>query len=88
MEQLMQSSPVTEPGNSERLWSFDIVRDNRISDRCLRKWIASERFPRPDGNIAGRNFWLRSTYRKWQADALSGRFSQTRRPGMATTAAA
>lgn len=84
----MQSSPVTEPGDSERLWSFDIVRDNRISDRCLRKWISSERFPRPDGNIAGRNFWLRSTYRQWQTDALAGRYSQPRRPFTRTPAAA
>ena len=74
--------------SSERIWSFDVTRDNRISDRCLRKWIAAARFPKPDGNIAGRNFWLGSTYRQWQADALSGRFSQHRRPGTATRAAA
>jgi hypothetical protein len=73
-------------GHSERVWSFDVIRDNRISDRCLRKWIVAGRFPKPDGNMAGRNFWLRATYNRWQADVLAGRFSQQRRPGSASAA--
>jgi hypothetical protein len=38
------------------------------------------RFPPPDGNLNGRNFWLRATYERWRSEVLSGRYSQQRRP--------
>ena len=66
---------------TERLWSSLITQDNNVTDRCLRKWIATGRFPAPDGNLNGRNFWLRSTYERWKADVLAGKYSQQRRPG-------
>ena len=66
------------PLESEILWSGDIQRDNRISERCLRNWVVAGRFPKADGNMAGRNFWRRSTYAKWQTDVLAGKFSQSR----------
>jgi hypothetical protein len=63
------------------VYSIDIASDNGITSRCLRKWIQKGRFPPPDGNLHGRNFWLRSTYERWQADVLAGKYSQPRRPG-------
>ena len=63
---------------SEILWSSDIQRDNRISERCFRNWVVAGRFPKPDGNIAGRNFWRRATYAQWQSELLAGKFSQNR----------
>jgi hypothetical protein len=32
------------------------------------------KFPPPDGNLNGRNFWCRSIYRQWQADVLAGKY--------------
>jgi hypothetical protein len=34
----------------------------------------ADKFPPPDGNLGGRNFWFRSSYAKWQADVLAGRY--------------
>jgi hypothetical protein len=73
--------------DTRRIYTANIIRDNSITDRCLRKWIASNRFPPPDGNLNGRNFWLESTYARWQADVLAGRYSQHRRPGVQAAAA-
>jgi hypothetical protein len=69
-----------------KVWSKDITTDNRIVDRSLRKWVVTGRFPPPDGNLNGRNFWLRSTYEHWKADVLAGRYSQRRRPGVSAPA--
>ena len=66
-----------------RLWSADICQAENIGGRCLRKWIAARRFPEPDGNINGRNFWLRKTYDRWRADVMAGKYSQQRQPGAA-----
>jgi hypothetical protein len=62
-----------ELGN-DRVWSSDIRRAEKIGDRGFRKWISEGRFPRPDGNLFGRNFWLRATYEQWRADVMAGRF--------------
>jgi hypothetical protein len=75
-------------GAGKRIYSADVTSDNNISDRCLRKWIVAGRFPAPDGNLNGRNFWLASTYARWQADVLAGRYSQQRRVGAAPPQAA
>jgi len=66
--------------DGERIWSGDITSDNRITDRCLRKWIAASKFPPPDGNLHGRNFWLASTYGRWKTDVLAGKYRIDRRP--------
>jgi hypothetical protein len=55
-----------------------ILRDLGISDRGLRKKIRRGAFPAPDCNVAGRNLWKSSTYRKWKADALNGMFARKR----------
>lgn len=70
--------PKTEESgeNQQLVYSADVCRDHRISQRCLRKWLAKGRFPRPDGNLHGRNFWLRSTYRSWQVDVRAGKFAR------------
>jgi hypothetical protein len=73
---------------SEKVWSPEIRRNESIGDRGLRKWIAEGRFPRPDGNINGRNFWLRPTYERWKAEVLEGRYARYRRPGLTTDVAA
>ena len=66
---------------SERIWSDFIVSDNGVTSRCFRKWRASGRFPAPDGNLNGRNYWLRTTYEAWKTDVAAGKYSQQRRPG-------
>jgi len=76
----MQTNPHF-PAARERIWSHEIRRAEDIGDRGFRKWIASGRFPQPDGNLNGRNFWLRSTYERWKADVIAGRYAQHRRPG-------
>jgi len=72
---------------SKRVYSADIIADNKVTDRCLRKWVVSGRFPAPDGNLNGRNFWLASTYKRWQAEVLAGKYSQQRRPSANVRAA-
>lgn len=72
---------------NDKIWSGEIRADNSITDRCLRKWVKLGRFPVPDGNLHGRNFWLRSTYERWLADALAGRYRQVRRPNPSVRAA-
>ncbi len=64
----------------DRLWSADILRAENIGGRGLRKWISLGRFPKPDGNLAGRNFWFRRTYERWRLAVAAGKYSQTRRP--------
>ena len=54
------------------VWIKEILQDQGIVDRTLRKWIAHGFFPPPDGNRLGHNFWLRSTYVKWRKDLLCG----------------
>jgi hypothetical protein len=63
-----------------RIYSAEITANNLVTTRCLRKWIAAGRFPAPDGNLHGRNFWLLSTYQRWQHEVLAGKFKQERRP--------
>ena len=71
----------------ERVWAREILNTERIGDRCLRYWITDGRFPHPDGNLNGRNFWFRPTYETWKADVAAGRYRQQRRPGMSMQAA-
>lgn len=78
----------TNPPSNDRIWSGEIRRAENIGDRGFRKWIAAGRFPAPDGNLNGRNFWLRSTYERWKKDVLAGRYSQHRRPNASTRVAA
>jgi hypothetical protein len=64
----------------------DIRADNRVTDRCVRNWIASGRFPPPSGNLNGRNFWTLDVYRQWQAELQAGKYALHRRPGSARSA--
>ncbi len=65
-----------------------ITDDLGITSRGLRKQIEGGRFPAPDANINGRNFWRSSTYRVWKTAALAGQFAQRRRIGEASQKAA
>lgn len=62
--------------DSEIVWGHIILKDVCITDRGLRKWIAGGIFPKPDGNLNGRNFWKRETYKRWQADVLAGKYAK------------
>lgn len=62
--------------NDPLLSTATITADLNVTDRCLRKRVASGRFPAPDANIEGRNYWLTSTYRKWKESAISGAFAR------------
>jgi hypothetical protein len=66
---------------NDKIRTTQICATEGVTDRCLRKWVALGRFPAPDGNLNGRNFWLSATYAAWRADVLAGKFSQRRRPG-------
>jgi predicted DNA-binding transcriptional regulator AlpA len=57
-------------GTAGRLvYTSHILSQLGISDRSLRRRIKDGRFPRPDGNVHGRNFWLMSSYTRWVAEA-------------------
>jgi hypothetical protein len=51
-----------------------IKTECNVTDRGVRKWIQKGRFPKPDGNLNGRNFWLPETFAQWKADALAGKY--------------
>jgi hypothetical protein len=71
----------TTHGPAERVWTREILDNEAITDRCHREWRATGKFPPPDGNLNGRNWWYRSTYLKWKAAVSAGQYSQRRRPG-------
>lgn len=54
----------------------EIVKDLSLTQRGLRKWILAGKFPQPDGNLYGRNFWQLATYRQWKNGALAGKYSR------------
>jgi hypothetical protein len=54
-----------------KVYASRILADNGVTGRCLRKWVSAGRFPKPDGNLNGRNFWLTATCRAWEADVLN-----------------
>jgi hypothetical protein len=60
---------------NDQQWVFieEITADLKMTDRGLRKAIAGQRFPKPDGRLFKRNFWLRSTYNAWRGDVLAGK---------------
>jgi hypothetical protein len=58
------------------VYMSEITRDLKVTDRGVRKWIAGDRFPPPDGNLNGRNFWKASTYQKWKSDVLAGKYGR------------
>ena len=70
----MEAMPLDDAGSL--VFMREIRRDNAVTDRCVRKWIAAGKFPQPDGNRCGRNFWLRKTYRRWQEHVLAGGLKQ------------
>jgi hypothetical protein len=75
------SESIIQPIAQEDLplvFASEILRDNAITDRCVRKWQSVGAFPGPDGKLNGRNFWRRSTYRNWQANVIAGRHQGVR----------
>lgn len=68
---------VTLPYKSAWVFVPEITRDCAVTDRTLRKWISQSRFPQPDGNLHGRCFWRRDTYRSWQSQVLSGLYAKS-----------
>ena len=62
------------------VYMADICRDLNVTDRCVRKWVATGRFPPPDGNLNGRNFWFHSTRQRWKADVRAGKYRVERIP--------
>jgi hypothetical protein len=69
------SQPSTPPiEDGPLVFVSEITRDNDVTDRGVRKWITGGKFPQAEGNLNGRNFWRRSTYRQWQADVLAGKY--------------
>ena len=78
----MAEMPVDE---GRLVFSPEICLDYSVTDRALRKWVATGRFPVPDGNLHGRNFWFARTVRAHKAEVVAGRFRQVRRPLRPTT---
>ncbi len=73
----MSNAPVVD---ATRIFAARICAENSIGGRALRKWIQRGVFPKPDGNLLGRNFWTVSTYRQWLADVDAGKYRLARRP--------
>jgi hypothetical protein len=57
-----------------------IDKDLGIKSRSRRNYRAKGILPPPDTNLLGRDLWRVSTYRKFKADLLAGRFAMLRRP--------
>ncbi|HWS61977.1 MAG TPA: hypothetical protein VN325_04415 [Steroidobacteraceae bacterium] len=57
-----------------------IENDLGISSRTRRTYGKDGILPPPDANLLGRNIWKQSTYRKFKADLLAGKFALLRRP--------
>ena len=63
------------------LYGPDIDKDLNCSSRTRRNYIEAGIIPPADGNFAGRPFWRQSTYAKFKADLLAGKFAKPgRRP--------
>lgn len=78
---------IIDSSDDSRVWAREILNDQKVTDRCLRAWTHNGKFPPPDGNLNGRNFWNRATYEAWKTDVLAGRYRQQRRPGFTAQAA-
>jgi hypothetical protein len=74
--QQIQRIPIKEAGPPKRLWKADVCRIVGVTPRAITNWIASGKFPAPDGKIGYRSFWLQSTMESWEADARAGRYGQ------------
>ena len=57
-----------------------IDADLDISPRTRRKYLAKNILPPPDTNLFGRDLWRQSTYRRFKAGLLAGKFAMTNRP--------
>jgi len=57
-----------------------IDADLGIVSRTRRNYLARGILPAPDANLLGRDVWKLSTYRRFKADLLAGKFALTKRP--------
>lgn len=57
-----------------------IENDLGIGRRTRRNYRAKGILPPPDANLLGRDIWRLSTYRKFKADLLAGKFAMRKRP--------
>jgi DNA-binding transcriptional MerR regulator len=53
--------------------------DIGVTPRTLRDYQKKGRLPPPDANLLGRDLWRLSTYRRFKADLLAGKFAMIRR---------
>jgi hypothetical protein len=54
--------------------------DLNITPRTRRNYLSRNILPPPDTNLLGRDLWRQSTYRKFKADLLVGKFAMAKRP--------
>jgi hypothetical protein len=54
--------------------------DLGIAPRTRRNYLTKQILPPPDANLQGRDIWRLSTYRKFKADLLAGKFAMAKRP--------
>jgi len=57
-----------------------IERDLGIVRRTRTNYVAKGILPQPDANLCGRDLWRQSTYRKFKADLLAGKFALSKVP--------
>jgi hypothetical protein len=57
-----------------------IENDLGIVGRSRRNYRARGILPAPDANLLGRDLWRLSTYRRFKADLLAGKFAMVKRP--------
>ncbi len=72
----MSAVPNGPSGEEPLIFMSKITRDLERTDRSIRQMIAAGRFPRPDGKLNGRSYWLLSTYLMWRRDVAAGKYSQ------------
>jgi hypothetical protein len=69
------------PGGNEPMLDGAYIDDDLvITPRTRRNYLARGILPAPDANLLGRDLWRASSYAKFKADLLAGKFSLKRRP--------
>jgi hypothetical protein len=77
---MIETTSAAAVENAPILFAAQIAAQLNYTGRGLRKLIARGVFPKPDGNLCGRDFWRAENYRHFQVDLFAGKFRLERRP--------
>lgn len=77
---MQNESPVSTLDADEPVVDLAFIEnDIGVVRRTCRNYIARGILPPPDSNLLGRDLWRLSTYRKFKADLLEGKFGLPKR---------